>query len=230
MTPRSDAVVEAKGLFHIYRETEVETVALRGAELVLRPGSWTSLMGPSGSGKSTLVHVMAGLLEPSGGSVHIDGQDITRMPEIERTRMRRRLIGLILQRDNLHPRLDAASNVALPLQLDGRPRREIRSRVEQLLRQVGLFDLRRRAPDQMSGGEAQRVSMAVAMASRPHLLIADEPTGELDEATADVVLDLLEDARSEGGAAILTVTHNPLVAERADRRFIMRDGVIELDG
>src|SRR5882672_8493084 len=132
----ADAAVVAKGLFHIYRETEVETVALRGVDLTLRPGTWTSLMGPSGSGKSTLVHVLAGLLEPSGGSVHIDGRDITRLPEAERTGMRRRLIGLILQRDNLHPRLDAATNIALPLRLEGRPRREIRARVDQLLRQV----------------------------------------------------------------------------------------------
>lgn len=229
MRQHPDAVVEAKDLFHIYRETQVETVALRGAELVLRAGSWTSLMGPSGSGKSTLVHVMAGLLEPSGGAVFIDGHDITRMPDIERTRTRRRLIGLILQRDNLHPRLDVASNVALPLQLDGRSRSEIRARVEQLLRQVGLFEMRRRAPNQLSGGEAQRAAIAVALAPRPRLLIADEPTGELDEETAETVLDLLDDARSEEGTAILTVTHNPLVAEHADFRFRMRDGVIDAE-
>lgn len=229
MTQYLEAAVEARGLFHIYRETLVETVALRGAELTLRPGTWTSLMGPSGSGKSTLVHVVAGLLEPSGGSVMIDGQDMTRLSETERTRLRRRVIGLILQRDNLHPRLDAASNIALPLQLEGRPRGEIRSRVEQLLRQVGLFDMRRRVPGQLSGGEAQRTAVAVALAPHPRLVIADEPTGELDEATADTVLDLLDDARADGRAAILTVTHNPQVAERADHRFTMRDGVIERD-
>jgi ABC-type lipoprotein export system ATPase subunit len=226
---REDTAVVAKGLFHIYRETEVETVALRGVDLTLRSGTWTSLMGPSGSGKSTLVHVLAGLLEPSGGSVHIDGRDITRLPEAERTGMRRRLIGLILQRDNLHPRLDAATNIALPLRLEGRPRREIRTRVDQLLQQVGISDMRRRAPGQLSGGEAQRAAIAIALAPSPRLLIADEPTGELDEATASTVLDLLEDARSEEGTAILTVTHNPLVAERADHRFIMQDGTIRRD-
>src|SRR5712691_12475732 len=113
MTEHLEAAVEAKGLFHIYRETLVETVALRGAELTLRPGSWTSLMGPSGSGKSTLVHVVAGLLEPSGGSVMIDGQDITRLPPAERARRRRRSIGLVMQRDNLHKLLDVEENVAL---------------------------------------------------------------------------------------------------------------------
>ncbi|MGH2597308.1 MAG: ABC transporter ATP-binding protein [Actinomycetota bacterium] len=226
MDQRTETDVVAKGLFHIYRETEVETVALRGVDLSLRPGTWTSLMGPSGSGKSTLVYVLAGLLEPSGGSVHIDGRDITRLPEAERTAMRRRLIGLILQRDNLHPRLDAATNVALPLRLEGRPRREIRPRVDELLQQVGISDMRNRAPGQLSGGEAQRAAIAIALAARPRLLIADEPTGELDEATANKVLDLLEDARSEERTAILTVTHNPLVAERADHRFIMQDGTI----
>ena len=229
MDRRADTAVVAKGLFHIYRETEVETVALRGVDLTLRSGTWTSLMGPSGSGKSTLVHVLAGLLEPSGGSVHIDGRDITRLPEAERTGMRRRLIGLILQRDNLHPRLDAATNIALPLLLEGRPRREIRTRVDQLLQQVGISDMRKRAPGQLSGGEAQRAAIAIALAPSPRLLIADEPTGELDEATASTVLDLLEDARSEEGTAILTVTHNPLVAERADHRFIMQDGTIRHD-
>ena len=229
MDRREDTAVVAKGLFHIYRETEVETVALRGVDLTLRSGTWTSLMGPSGSGKSTLVHVLAGLLEPSGGSVHIDGRDITRLPEAERTGMRRRLIGLILQRDNLHPRLDAATNIALPLRLEGRPRREIRTRVDQLLQQVGISDMRKRAPGQLSGGEAQRAAIAIALAPSPRLLIADEPTGELDEATASTVLDLLEDARSEEGTAILTVTHNPLVAERADHRFIMQDGTIRRD-
>src|SRR2546423_4148963 len=114
-------VVEARGLYHIYREREVETVALRGAELVLQPGSWTSLMGPSGSGKSTLIHVLAGLLEPSGGSVTIDGRDITRLPPPERARIRRRSIGLVLQRDNLHPLLDVAGDGAPPARPDARP-------------------------------------------------------------------------------------------------------------
>lgn len=229
MDRRDDTAVVAKGLFHIYRETEVETVALRGVDLTLRPRTWTSLMGPSGSGKSTLVHILAGLLEPSGGSVHIDGVDITRLPEADRTGMRRRLIGLILQRDNLHPRLDAATNIALPLRLEGRPRRETRIRVDQLLQQVGISAMRKRAPGQLSGGEAQRAAIAIALAASPRLLIADEPTGELDETTASTVLDLLEDARSQEGTAILTVTHNPMVAERADHRFIMQDGTIRRD-
>ena len=219
-------VIEATGLYHIYRETEVETVALRGAELTLGEGSWTSLMGPSGSGKSTLVHVLAGLLEPNGGSVMIAGEDITRLPAAERARRRRRVIGLVLQRDNLHPLLDAASNIALPMRLDGRPSREVTTRVEELLPAVGLEDRRHHDPSQLSGGEKQRAAIALAMAPRPRVLICDEPTGELDEATAKAVLDLLDRLRSQEGTALLTVTHNDQVAERADRRLEMQDGQV----
>jgi ABC-type lipoprotein export system ATPase subunit len=217
--------VEARGLYQIYRETEVETVALRGAELVLEPASWTSLMGPSGSGKSTLIHVIAGLLEPSGGSVMVGGEDITRLSPPERAQRRRRSIGLVLQRDNLHPLLDVAGNVALPLRLDGRPADEVQARVDELLRQVGLVDRRRHRVGQLSGGEAQRVALALAVAPEPRVLLTDEPTGELDEATAEGVLDLLDQLRM-AGAAVLTVTHNPQVAERADRRLTMRDGEV----
>ena len=220
------AALEATGLYHIYRQRQVETVALRGADLVLNSTSWTSLMGPSGSGKSTLLHVLAGLLEPSGGSVVVDGEDLTRLPAVERARRRRRRIGVVLQRDNLHPLLGVADNIALPLRLDGQPRCAVRDRVRHLLGGIGLTDRARQPARQLSGGEAQRVAIAVALAPRPHVLLADEPTGELDEQTATEVLDLLETLRNQEGAALLTVTHNPLVAERADRRLIMRDGTI----
>jgi ABC-type lipoprotein export system ATPase subunit len=219
-------VIEASGLYHIYREAEVETVALRGAQLTLGAGSWTSVVGPSGSGKSTLLHVLAGLLEPSGGSVRLDGEDLTRLTAPERARRRRRDIGVVLQRDNLHPLLDVEGNVALPLRLDGRPRREVRARVEGLLQEVGLLDRRRHRPAQLSGGEAQRAAVAVALAPLPRVLLADEPTGELDEASAAGVLELLEAHRGREGSAILTVTHNARVAERADRRLVMRDGLV----
>ncbi|MBO3751430.1 ABC transporter ATP-binding protein [Streptosporangiaceae bacterium NEAU-GS5] len=220
------AAVEAAGLYHIYRERDVETVALRGAELTLERGSWTSVMGPSGSGKSTLVHVIGGLLEPSGGSVLIEGEDITRLPPSGRAIRRRRTVGLVLQRDNLHPLLDVAGNIALPLQLDGRPKAEVRDRVAELLTQIGLPGRARQPSRQLSGGEAQRVAIATAIAPRPTVLLADEPTGELDEAGAGAVLDLLDALRATYGTAVLTVTHNPLVAERAEHRLVMRDGVV----
>lgn len=225
----SAPAIEAKGLYHIYREVEVETVALRGADLALEPGTWTSVMGPSGSGKSTLLHVMAGLLEPSGGAVLMDGEDLTRLPPQERARRRRTKIGVVLQRDNLHPLLDVGGNVALPMRLEGSAARATRSRVDELLRRVGMFERRGHRAGQLSGGEAQRAAVAVAVGPGPKVLLADEPTGELDEATAASVLDLLEALKNEEGTAILTLTHNTQVAERADRRFVMQDGLV-VDG
>lgn len=220
------SAVSARGLYHIYRERDVETVALRDAEIDLAPGSWTSVMGPSGAGKSTLVHVLGGLLRPSGGTVAIEGEDITRLPAGERAAKRRRRIGTVLQRENLHPLLDVAGNVSLALRLDRRPRAEIGSRVREVLDSVGLGDRLRQPVSQLSGGEAQRVAIAAALAVGPVVLLADELTGELDEESTDTVLDLLESLREREGTALLTVTHNPLVAERADQRLIMRDGLV----
>ncbi|MEA2404140.1 MAG: putative transport system ATP-binding protein [Thermoleophilaceae bacterium] len=227
-TDRHPTVLDASGLYHIFREPEVETVALRGADVALAAGTWTCVMGPSGSGKSTLLQVLAGLLEPNGGSVTMDGQDLTRLPAQERARWRRSRIGVVLQRDNLHPLLDVAGNVALTLRIDGRSAQQARARSDELLAQLGMADRRGHRPGQLSGGEAQRAALAVALASRPRVVLADEPTGELDEATAGDVLALLAEVR-EDGAAILTVTHNPQVAEQADRRLIMRDGVVSSD-
>jgi ABC-type lipoprotein export system ATPase subunit len=226
MQESDDPVIEARGLYHIYRGAELETVALRGADLAVPRGSWISVMGPSGSGKSTLLHVMAGLLEPSGGAVMIDGEDITRLPAPARAQRRRSQIGVVLQRDNLHPLLDAAGNVALPLRMGGRPSREVRDRVEQLLGDVGLRERSAAGIGELSGGEAQRVAVAVAVAPRPRVLLADEPTGELDECTASDLLDLLDALRRREGTALVTVTHNPDVAARADRRVVMRDGQV----
>ena len=226
MTDSVDPALEARGVYHIYREGPVRTIALRGADVVLEPSTWTSLMGPSGSGKSTLMHILAGLLEPSAGSVTVDGEDVTRLPQAARDAWRRRSVGVVLQRDNLHPSLDVHDNVALPLRLLGRTPAEIRERVDALLDQVGLGDRHQQRTGDLSGGEAQRVAIAIALANRPRVLLADEPTGELDEATASSVLDLIDTLRSDEGAAVLTVTHNPQVAERASRRLRMRDGQV----
>jgi ABC-type lipoprotein export system ATPase subunit len=225
----TESVVEARGLYHIYRERDVETVALRGAELDLRPGSWTSLMGPSGSGKSTLLQILAGLLEPTAGTVLVAGGDLARMTPDERARCRRRYVGVVMQRDNLHPCLDVADNIALPLRLDGRPRAAIRARVGTLLDEVGLTDRRHHRVGQLSGGEAQRAAIAVALAARPAVLLADEPTGELDEEAAMALLDVLAAAQHAQGTAILAVTHNPAVAGRGDRSLTMRDGLVTDD-
>jgi ABC-type lipoprotein export system ATPase subunit len=226
VTASVGAALEARGVYHIYREGPVRTIALRGADVVLEPSTWTSLMGPSGSGKSTLLHILAGLLDPSAGSVTVDGEDVTRLPQAARDRWRRRSVGVVLQRDNLHPSLDVHDNVALPMRLQGRTPTEIRERVDVLLDQVGLADRHQQRVGDLSGGEAQRVAIAVALANRPRVLLADEPTGELDEGTASSVLDLIDTLRSDEGAAVLTVTHNPQVVERASQRLRMRDGQV----
>jgi putative ABC transport system ATP-binding protein len=218
--------VEARGLYHIYRERHVETVALKGTDLVLNANTWTSVMGPSGSGKSTLVDVLAGFLEPSAGSVVIAGEDITRLPVRDRTATRRRTIGLVRQRGNLHPLLNVAENVALSLVLDGRPRAEISSRTHEVLDAVALAHRGSQPVRSLSGGEAQRVAIAAALVHRPVVLVADELTGELDESTTETVLDLLESVARAEGTTILTVTHNPRVAERARHRLVMRDGTL----
>jgi ABC-type lipoprotein export system ATPase subunit len=220
------AVVDARGLYHVYRGREVETVALRGADLSLLPGTWTSVMGPSGSGKSTLLHIIAGLHPPTAGRVLLDGVDLTALTAAQLARRRRNAVGVLLQRDNLHPLLNVADNIALPLRLGGRSGRSVRERVEHLLTAVGLADRRRQRAGQLSGGEAQRVALAVALAPSPRVLLCDEATGELDEENTATVLDLIAEMRNEEGTTVLTVTHNPQVTERADRTLIMRDGVL----
>ena len=223
----SRCVLEGIGLYHIYREAELETIALRGTDIRLHAGSWVSVVGPSGSGKSTLLHVLGGLMTPSAGQVLMDGGDVGRMDEAARAELRRTKIGVMLQRDNLHPLLTVAENVALPLELAGR---RDRRRVAELIDRVGLADRSRNRPHQLSGGEAQRAAIAVTLAGRPEVLLADEPTGELDEETAAIVLDLLASLRDDLGVSILTVTHNPIVAAAADRRQVMLDGLLHDEG
>lgn len=218
--------IRATGLYHIYRSAESETVALRGADLALAPNEWVSIVGPSGSGKSTLLHVLSGLIEPSGGEVIVDGRDITRLDETARARMRRDTIGVVLQRDNLYPTLTVAENVALPLELAGVDRKQAAARVRDLLERVGLADRAAHRAHQLSGGEMQRTAIALALAPRPKVLIADEPTGELDAATTDSILALLRVETSRENTAMLMVTHNPRVAAAADRQLVMSDGVL----
>ena len=226
MSESSRPVLEARGLYHIYQVGNVKTVALRGADLTLAHASWTAVMGPSGSGKSTLLHILAGLLEPSAGSVSVDGEDITRLPSAAQTAWRRRSVGLVLQRDNLHPSLNVVDNIALPLRLQGEDSGAISERASALLEHVGLAERRDHRVGQLSGGEAQRVAVAVAIATSPRVLLADEPTGELDSTTASNVLDLLDTLMRREGLTILTVTHNRQVTERARGLLTMRDGVL----
>jgi len=218
--------VRATGLYHIYRGVDSETVALRGADVALAANEWVSIVGPSGSGKSTLLHVLTGLIEPSGGEVIVDGSDITRLDETGRARLRRETIGVVLQRDNLYPTLTVAENVALPLELAGVNRKRAAVRVRELLERVGLSDRSSHRAHQLSGGETQRTAIALALAPRPKVLIADEPTGELDAVTTDSILALLREETRREHTAMLMVTHNPRVAAAADRQLVMSDGVL----
>jgi len=218
------SLVEARDLFKIYREGAVETVALRGADLVLPRHAVTSLVGPSGSGKSTLIAILAGLSLPSAGQVLFDGEDLTRFDEAGRARLRARRIGIVLQRGNLVPFLTAVENVELALKLAGG--RRARRRSVELLRELGLADRLNHLPRRLSGGEAQRVSVAVALANQPDLLLADELTGELDSATADRVMRVIMESGRQRGLTVLLVTHNQEIAARARHRLRLVDGVV----
>jgi putative ABC transport system ATP-binding protein len=221
----SAPLVQARGLFKIYREGPVETVALRGADMELGHGEVTSLVGPSGSGKSTLISILAGLALPSAGQVLFDGQDITRLDEASRARLRARRVGIVLQSNNLIPFLTALENVKLAIKLARGRQAGRRSR--ELLGELGLGARLHHLPRQLSGGEVQRVAIAVALANEPDLLLADELTGELDSATADNVMEMILEAWRQRGLTVLLVTHNPDIADRAERCLRLHDGIVE---
>ena len=218
------ALVQVRDVFKIYKEGLIETVALRGASLDLPRGLLTSLVGPSGSGKSTLISLLAGLALPSAGQIVIGGQDLTRLDERERARLRAERIGLVFQSGNLIPFLTALENVELAMRLRGRPGRAARAR--ELLGEVGLGKRLHHRPGQLSGGEVQRVAVAVGLANEPEVLLADELTGELDSATADQVMGVLAEVWRQRRLTILLVTHNLELAARADHRLRLIDGLV----
>ena len=209
-------------LFKIYKESTIETVALREAELKVQEGEFIAITGRSGAGKSTLLNLIGGLTLPSAGQVMIDGNDITRMNESDRTLFRRQRIGIVYQMDNLVPFLSALENVMLPMQLSGR--KDASRCAMDLLKEVGLGERMSHKPAQLSGGERQRVAIAVALANEPSLLLADELTGELDSATADKVMDLLGTLNTSRQLTLVVVTHNKTVATRAQRQVKIADG------
>lgn len=217
-------LLEAREVFKIYREGSIETIALRGANLQLGRGELTTLVGPSGSGKSTLISILAGLTLPSAGQVAFDGQDITRLDEGGRARLRARRIGIVLQSGNLIPFLTAIENVKQAISLIGGGQAARRAR--DLLGELGLASRLNHLPRHLSGGEVQRVSIAVALANEPDLLLADELTGEMDSATADDVMGVISRTREERGLTMLLVTHNPEIAELGQRKVWLTDGLV----
>ena len=219
-------LVELHQVSRTYGRGEGAVHALREVTLALEPGSFTAVVGPSGSGKSTLLHVVGMVDTPTGGRYLFEGRDVTRLTESQRTRLRLTRLGFIFQQFFLLPILTARENVELPLREAGVPRARRKARAEELLRRVGLGHRLDHSPTTLSGGEQQRVAIARALANGPALLLADEPTGELDSATGAAVMDLFEEVNAQG-TAILMVTHDMDVAARARRRVHMRDGRVE---
>jgi len=210
-------VVEARGVCKSYREADAEHLVLSGVDLVVGPGEFVVLLGKSGSGKSTLLNLISGMDTPSSGEVLLAGKPLQTLSEEERTQLRRRYIGFVFQAFNLLPTLTVEENVLLPLELNGAFDRKTQDAARRLLERVGLADRRDRYPDRLSGGEQQRVAVARALAHRPLLLLADEPTGNLDADTGRQVLDLLEELARETGRAVLVATHDREMVSRADR-------------
>ena len=222
-------ILETRGLTKHYQMGEVVVTALRGVNFSVRQGEFVAIMGPSGSGKSTLMHLMGGLDGASGGEIVLDGRSLTAMDDDTLTVTRRRGIGFIFQFYNLMPTLSAAENVALPLLIDGRPMRDYWTRVEELLNLVGLGDRADHKPGQLSGGQQQRVAIARALVTEPKLVLADEPTGNLDSEASKMILQLLRRARDEKGQTIVMVTHDKHAATFADRVVFLKDGEIVHD-
>ena len=220
----SPVVVEARDLTRRYGKGETAVDALRGVSLAVTEGTLVAVMGPSGSGKSTLMHVLAGLDRPTDGDVWIDGTQIGNLGDTELTKLRRGHIGFIFQFFNLLPMLSAEENVVLPLELAGR--KPERAWVDELIAKVGLGDRRTHRPSELSGGQQQRVAIARALVSKPAVVFADEPTGNLDSTTSGEILDLLRESVSSYGQTTVMVTHDPRAATIADRILFLTDGRI----
>ncbi|MFF4878295.1 ABC transporter ATP-binding protein [Micromonospora sp. NPDC000668] len=225
----SPPAIEAVNVSRTYQLDGVSVEALRGVSLVVQPGDHVALVGPSGSGKSTLMHLLGGLDRPSGGRLVIGGRDVSALSPPEMATLRNETIGFVFQAFHLLPRTSAVENVALPLVYRGVPARRRRERAAAMLGRVGLGHRLDHRPNQMSGGEQQRVAIARALVTEPTVLLADEPTGNLDSVTGAAVLELLEQLNIESGVALVMVTHDQEVAARARRRITMRDGVVVAD-
>jgi putative ABC transport system ATP-binding protein len=225
--PNDSNVVVARDLKRQYGEGESAVHALRGVSVDIPRGQFTAVMGPSGSGKSTLMHLLAGLDRPTAGTVEIDGQDVTKMDDGDLTELRRRHVGFIFQFFNLLPMLTAEENMVLPLELAGTKAND--GWVETLIQKVGLADRRTHRPAELSGGQQQRVAIGRALVSRPTVLFADEPTGNLDSSTGEEILTLLRESVDELDQTTVMVTHDAVAASVADRILFLADGHIVRD-
>jgi putative ABC transport system ATP-binding protein len=220
------STVEAEGLTKKYGRGDTAVTALDQVNLQIASGEFVSVMGPSGCGKSTLLHLLGGLDRPTSGRVILDGKDTSQLSDEKLTELRRKQMGFIFQFFNLIPVLNALENVSLPLVLDGMKKAEASEKAEEWLHRVGLDDRLDHRPDQLSGGQQQRVAIARALVSDPALILADEPTGNLDSRASDEVAGWLRKVVDHYGRAILMVTHDPRIAAYSDRIIFLKDGTI----
>jgi putative ABC transport system ATP-binding protein len=223
------AVLETRALTKTYGSGELRVEALRGVDLTIERGEFLAIMGPSGSGKSTLLHLLGGVDTPSGGQVLLEGVDLASLSDDQRTIMRRQRIGFVFQTFNLLPTISAKRNVSLPLELDAAATDEAQKRAQASLELVGMEHRGSHFPSALSGGEQQRVAIARALVIKPALLLADEPTGNLDSTNGRQVTALLRKLVDEHGQTIVMVTHDRGVAAHADRLVYLRDGLIDSD-
>ena len=220
------AIVETHNLSKIYGAGEVAVTALDRVSISVEPGEFVAIMGPSGCGKSTLLHLLGGLDNVSDGSVLVDGQDLAGMKDEDLTRLRRRKIGFVFQFFNLIPVLTALENVALPIPLDGARPAQPRIQAREWLTRLGMAERMDHRPDQLSGGQQQRVAIARALVADPDLILADEPTGNLDTHAGDEIAETLRQVSKQWGRAVVMVTHDPRIAAYADRIIFLKDGKV----
>ena len=225
----SNEVVVAEGLTRVYQEEAVPVHALRGVDFSLAPSEFVSLSGPSGSGKSTLLNIVGGLDRQDEGTIKLDGEELAPLSEGDLAALRLQKIGFVFQAYNLVPVLSALENVEFILQLQGVSSSERKDRARQALDSLGLSDLQDRRPGEMSGGQQQRVAIARAIVTNPVLLLADEPSANLDSATTEELMQLLRNLNENQGMTIITATHDPMVMGYAKRQVHLRDGLVERD-
>ncbi len=222
-------ILDVKNLKKTYHRGAQPVEALKGVSLQVNTGEFVAMMGPSGSGKSTLLHLIGGLDQPTAGEVVIQGEPIQKLEDAALSAFRRRKLGFIFQFFNLMPTLSALENVALPLLLDGKKMSEVSTKATEILSFIGLEKRIHHTPDELSGGEMQRVAIARALVTDPVLILADEPTGNLDTKTGTTVLELMSKLTRERGQTIVMVTHDPNAASYGTRKILLRDGLVESD-
>jgi putative ABC transport system ATP-binding protein len=220
------SIIQAENLTKIFGKGETRVTALDHVSLSVNEGEFLAVMGPSGCGKSTLLYLLGGLDRPTEGQVVIDGQSLTDLSDEALTKLRRQKIGFVFQFYNLIPVLDATENAALPITLNGTNRGKAKDKAREWLQRVGLGDRLNNRPDQLSGGQQQRVAVARALVAEPKLILADEPTGNLDTKASDEIADLLRQVANEWGRSVVMVTHDPYIASHADRILFLKDGSI----